>query len=197
MKPLKDGEIRLMLASSSPRRADLLRLTGWQFELCPVDLDETADGDASAEVLVRRLALAKAEGALRARPKADLVLAADTLVVDRDSILGKPLDEQDARRMLMALRGRNHRVVSALVLKGMAGEQAEICETVVPMRNYTRRQVDAYVESGRPLDKAGAYGIQGRAGRYVTRVEGCYFNVVGLPLARLYAMLREMEWQEF
>ncbi len=190
----RDKSSKIVLASASPRRADLLRLTGWSFELCPVELDETAAPDEPAADLARRLAYTKAEVALQSRPEARFLLAADTLVMLRDRVLGKPANEHDAQRMLMTLRGRDHRVISALVLKGKAGEQMELCETTVPMRDYTVSQVAAYIQTGSPLDKAGAYGIQDREFNPVDvdRMEGCFANVMGLPLCHLLRAMRRL-----
>jgi MAF protein len=190
----EDKAIGIILASASPRRADLLRLTGWDFEPCPVELDESAAPNEPAADLARRLASAKAEAALRVRPEARFLLAADTLVVHQDRVLGKPQDEQDAHRMLMELSGNDHLVISALVLKGTGGEQAETCETTVPMRDYTASQVASYVQTGSPLDKAGAYGIQDRDFNpvEVDRMGGCFANVMGLPLCHLLSAMRRL-----
>ncbi len=190
----RDHATKIVLASASPRRADLLRLTGWHFEAFPVEVDESAAAQEPAADLVRRLANAKAEAALQARPQADILLAADTLVVNQDGVLGKPRDAQDARRILMALRGRSHQVFSALVLKGRAGEQTELCETTVPMREYAAGQVAAYIKTGSPLDKAGAYGIQDREFNPVDveRMTGCFANVMGLPLCHLARAMRRL-----
>ena len=194
MMASEDKATKIILASASPRRADLLRLTGWDFEPCPVELDETAAPDEPAADLARRLASAKAEAALRVRPEARLLLAADTLVVHQDRVLGKPTNEQDAHRMLMALSGVDHLVISALVMRGTAGEQAELCETTVPMREYTSDRVDAYVQTGSPMDKAGAYGIQDRDFNPVDvdRMGGCFANVMGLPLCHLLRAMRRL-----
>jgi MAF protein len=184
----------IILASASPRRAELLGLTGWQYDLCPVDVDETAESNEPAGDLALRLAYSKAEAALRIVPHAEILLAADTLVVDGERVLGKPSDKEDARRMLETLRGRDHRVISALVLKGTAGEQVELCETVVPMREYGIDEVAAYIETGSPMDKAGAYGIQDREFNPVDveRTRGCFANVMGLPLCHLLRSMRRL-----
>jgi MAF protein len=190
----KKTEAQIILASASPRRAELLGLTGWQYDLCPVDVDETADVNEPAGDLALRLAASKAEAALRIVPHAEILLAADTLVVDGERVLGKPRDEDDARRMLEALRGRDHRVISALVLKGAAGEQVELCETAVPMREYGHEEIAAYIETGSPMDKAGAYGIQDRDFNPVDieRTRGCFANVMGLPLCHLLRATRRL-----
>ncbi|HEY69603.1 MAG TPA: septum formation protein Maf [Anaerolineae bacterium] len=182
-----EENMRIILASASPRRKELLGLTGWRMEICPVELDESPRQGEPAEALARRLASAKAEAALGIKPQARLMLAADTLVVDDDQILGKPADEHDAQHMLMALRDRSHRVISALDLRYNGQQVVEICETIVPMRDFTLRQVQAYIETGSPLDKAGAYGIQDRGFHPVAmeRMKGCFANVMGLPLCHL------------
>jgi MAF protein len=153
----------------------------------PVEVDESSQQGESAEELARRLANAKAEAALRLKPQTDILLAADTLVVDGEQILGKPVDKTDALRMLMALRGGKHRVISALDLRANGHQQIEICETIVPMRDYELRDVQAYIETGSPMDKAGAYGIQDREFNPVEleRMSGCFANVMGLPLCHL------------
>ncbi len=185
---------QLILASASPRRAELLDLTGWKYDLCPVDVDETARANEPAGELALRLASSKAEAALRIVPQAEILLAADTLVVDGERVLGKPRDADDARRMLEALRGRDHRVISALVLKGAAGEQIELCETVVPMREYGLDEVATYIETGSPMDKAGAYGIQDRDFNPVDveHMRGCFANVMGLPICHLLRAMRRL-----
>lgn len=187
-------EVHFILASASPRRAELLSLMGWQFGLCPVDLDETAGDDECPADLARRLALAKADAALQIMPQAEFLLAADTLVVDGEQVLGKPQDEGDAHRMLDALRGRDHRVISAIVLKGSAGEQVELCETKVPMRAYAADEIAAYIKTGSPMDKAGAYGIQDRDFNPVDveQMRGCFANVMGLPLCHLLRAMRRL-----
>jgi MAF protein len=188
------NNIRIILASASPRRADLLRLTGWDFSPSPVDLDETAAPEERANDVALRLAKAKAEAAWRAGTEIELLLAADTLVVDGDEILGKPGDEREARRMLGRLRGRNHRVISALALRSNSGEETEICETYVPMREYTDSEIAAYVDTRSPMDKAGAYGIQDRDFNPVDIAEmhGCFANVMGLPLCHLLRAMRRL-----
>lgn len=187
-------EIQIVLASASPRRADLLRLTAWRFVSCPVELDETARPGESPADLALRLAQAKAEAALHVAPHAEFLLAADTLVVDGEQVLGKPQDEDDAHRMLNALRGRDHRVISALVLTGSAGEQVELCATEVPMRAYGSEEILAYIKTGSPMDKAGAYGIQDRDFNPVEigRMAGCFANVMGLPLCHLLRAMRRL-----
>jgi len=190
--------MRLVLASSSPRRAAVLAAAGFEFEVAAAGVDESRREGEPAEEYVRRVAEAKARAvADRVEPPA-IVIGADTVVDLRGGILGKPLSAEDAARMLRMLSGQTHQVLTALVgvrtPDGVTRVEEE--RTTVTFAPLTEAEIAAYVESGEPLDKAGAYAIQGLGGRFVTRVEGCYFNVVGLPLARLYRMLKEMGWSE-
>jgi septum formation protein len=174
----------LRLASASPRRRDLLHLGGWEFSLHPAEVDETPGADEAPEAVALRLAQAKAAAA--PGPAGSLTLGADTIVVLEDCILGKPHDRDEARRMLHALRGRTHRVLTGLALSEARGDviASELCATDVMMRRYTDAQVEAYLESGAPMDKAGAYGIQDDGFNPVDlgRMTGCFANVMGLPL---------------
>ena len=187
--------MRLILASSSPRRAEILRDAGFAFEVAPADIDETPRPSERAHALVRRLAEAKAR-AVAARAGSDaIVLGADTEVVVDGEVFGKPADAADARRMLEKLSGRAHEVITGVaLLRTRDGALLEAIEsTQVTFATITPQEIEAYVASGEPLGKAGAYAVQGLGGRFVTRIEGCYFNVVGLPLARVYALLRDLE----
>lgn len=194
--------MRLILASASPRRAEVLRDAGIAFEAISTNADESPRPDEAPEELVRRLAEAKARAAAAKAAGAGpaIVIAADTEVVVDDPgkglVLGKPASVKDAREMLRCLSGRTHRVITGLVVirlpDGALRSELEI--THVSFAPLSEREIEEYVASGEPFDKAGAYAIQGRAGRFVTRVEGCYFNVVGLPLARLYRILRALGW---
>ena len=190
------GAARLILASASPRRRELLASLGLTFEVVPSDADETLEPIALPEA-VAALALRKAR-AVAATRRGGLIVAADTIVVIDGRALGKPADRAEARAMLQTLRGRTHEVMTGVVvLDAASGRHAT--ETVisrVTMAAYSDAAIDAYVAGGEPLDKAGAYGIQGRAGRFISRIEGCYFNVVGLPLARLQQALNELGWSE-
>jgi MAF protein len=176
--------VGLHLASASPRRRDLLRLGGWEFSLQPAEVDETPGAGEAPENLARRLAQAKASAC--PAPRGSLTLGADTIVVLDGEILGKPRDRDDARRMLYALRGRPHRVLTGLAVADdrCRVRASDVCATDVPMRCYTEAQVEAYLESGSPMDKAGAYGIQddGFDPVDVPQMRGCYANVMGLPL---------------
>jgi len=180
----------LVLASSSPRRRDLLRNLGLRFEIASADVAEQLTSGEPIEAAVSRLAAAKANAAAPYTSDA-LVIAADTLVELEGRILGKPLDADDAHRMLSELSGHRHRVVTALVLLDSAsGEtQTRLVETFVTFRRLQPAEIDAYVATGEPLDKAGAYGMQDLGAVFVELIEGDYYNVVGLPLVALNELL--------
>lgn len=187
----------LVLASASPRRRELLEQAGFTFEVEAICVDETWRPGEAPEDYVQRLAREKAEAVVRARQKraasASLVLGADTTVVCNDLVLGKPLDEDDAFRMLRLLSGRTHRVLTGVCLISRAGVRTAVDSTQVTMRPISDEEIHSYVASGEPRDKAGAYAIQGRAALWIPQIEGCYFNVVGLPLARVGAMIGTAE----
>lgn len=182
----------LILASNSPRRRELLDQVGIAYIPDPAQVDESALPGELAEEYVQRIALAKAVDTA-ARHKSGLVIGADTVVVLDGDILGKPASRDDAVRMLSVLSGRSHRVITGVSLVDAAtGKSAVGFEvTEVRMRALSQAEIEAYVSTGEPMDKAGAYGIQGRAGLFVEGVTGCFFNVVGLPLARLDRMIGE------
>ena len=190
--------MKLILASSSPRRAEVLADAGFTFEAVAAGVDESRRTGEQAEAYVRRLAEAKARAVAGGVSPPAIVIAADTVVVMDGEVLGKPASAEDAGRMLRRLSGRTHQVLTGLAVLRIPGGAArvEIEMTQVTFAPLAEAEIEAYVTSGEPLDKAGAYAIQGRGGRFVARVEGCYFNVVGLPLARLYRILREMGWHE-
>jgi len=181
---------RILLASNSPRRKELLRLGGWAYHAKPADVDETPLPGETPAAYVLRLAESKARAA-SGSDSAQLVLAADTTVVDEGSILGKPQHAAEAREMLRRLRGHTHQVLTALAVLPAAGERllTDLCITDVPMRDYSDTEIDAYVASGDPLDKAGAYAIQHAGFHPVEALAGCYANVVGLPLCHLANIL--------
>ena len=193
--------MKLILASSSPRRAEILREAGIAFEIRATEIDETALPGEAAQAMVTRLAEAKARAAA-AQMGAGLgdciVVGADTTVEMDDEILGKPRDSAHAREMLARLSGRTHYVLTGIFLLRLPCKvmRAAVEKSAVTFAMLTAEEIDAYVASGEPLGKAGGYAIQGLAGRYIPRIEGCYFNVVGLPLSRLYALLRELGWQD-
>lgn len=188
--------MRLILASASPRRAEVLRDAGIVFEALPVHVDETRWHNEAAAHLVRRLAKAKAAAAAERATGAAIVIGADTEVVVNGDVLGKPAAAQDAREMLRRLSGRVHEVITGLEFIRLPDRatRSEHEITRVTFAPLSDAEIDTYVASGEPFDKAGGYAIQGRGGRFITRVEGCYFNVVGLPLALLYRILRDLGW---
>jgi septum formation protein len=193
--------MRIVLASASPRRAAILRDAGIPFEVLAAQVDETRrDGELRGDY-VRRLALEKARAAAAEAPADSgdcLFVGADTVVVAGGEILGKPVSEDDARRMLRMLSGGVHEVHTGLAVVERPGtaESATDEITRVTFAALSDDEIENYIATGEPFDKAGAYGIQGIGGRYVTRIEGCYFNVMGLPLARLWSLLQEFGWKE-
>jgi septum formation protein len=190
--------MKLILASGSPRRAEILRSAGLQFTVLSSAVDETPMPSEVPQDLVRRLALAKAElVAARALGPA-IVIAADTVVVLEGAILGKPRTSEDARQMLEKLSGRTHSVMTGVALIRLPdAERREFIETTqVHFASVSKGEIVKYLASGEPFDKAGAYAIQGHGGRFIPRIDGCYFNVVGLPLARLWRELSLLGWQE-
>jgi septum formation protein len=184
--------MRLILASASPRRRELLKNAGLDFDVRPSSVEESVGAGESPEEFARRAAREKALDVAAAAPANALVLGADTVVALGNEILGKPSDPQDAARMLQKLSGTTHRVITGICLvRAPAKIQAEEHETtLVTFRRLDAKEIEEYLATGEPFDKAGAYGIQGFASRFVTRIEGCYFNVVGLPLARVYGLLK-------
>jgi len=192
---------KLILASASPRRAEVLRNAGFVFEIRPANVDETLLPQEPAEDYVRRIANAKAQavtGPARAAGERAMVIAADTTVLAEGQILGKPADAEDARRMLRLFSGKTHEVLTALAVINIAsGNKAlHVEKTRVEFLKMPEDEIERYIQTGEPFDKAGAYGIQGIAGRYATRIEGCYFNVLGLPLSRLWTTLQALGWKE-
>ena len=172
----------LILASASPRRRQLLAALGIPFTIDVADIDESRVGDESPAAHVRRLAEEKAR-AVAAHYPDDVILAADTIVVHRGRILGKPKDAADARAMLRSLRGEPHRVITAVAVAWAGVIASDLDVSVVTMRAYSDAEIDAYIASGDPFDKAGAYAIQHPEFAPVARLEGCYASVMGLPLA--------------
>ncbi len=175
----------IILASNSPRRQDLLSLTGWYYVSVPANIDETPRAGESPKSHVSRLAEEKALACQTTRK--GLILAADTIVVDGERILGKPVDQADASRMLLLLRGRVHRVMTAIALfdRETGRLERDLCVTEVPMRQYTDDEIAVYIKSGDPLDKAGGYAIQHSGFHPVENFNGCYASVMGLPLCHV------------
>ncbi len=187
--------MNLILASASPRRADLLRQAGIPFKVIVPKVTEQVNELQSPEELTGKLAREKAEAVARSVDQG-LVLAADTLVYYRGLILGKPVDPEEAGRMLKLISGDLHEVITALYLIDTATKRTEsgISTTKVWMQELTSQEIAAYLATDEPHDKAGAYGIQGLAALFVNRIEGCYFNVVGLPLNLLLELLKRMHF---
>ena len=181
----------LLLASASPRRAELLRAAGFQFDVQPAHVDESIHVNETPEQYVRRVADAKARAVLHDAGNR-IVLAADTTVVADDHILGKPLDAADASRMLGLLSGRRHEVLTAVTLARGGRVLTRVALTEVDFAPLSHDEIAWYIASGEPFDKAGAYAVQGLASRFVVRIEGSHSNVVGLPVALVYTMLREL-----
>lgn len=191
--------MKLILASSSPRRAEVLRDAGIAFEICAPQVEESTHPGESAQAMVARLAEAKARAAAKQIGRSGgecIVIGADTAVELSGEIFGKPRDAAHAREMLAALAGRTHHVLTGIFLVRLpdGAMRSAVESTAVTFAPLGRGEIEAYIASGEPMDKSGAYAIQGAAGRYISRIEGCYFNVVGLPLARLYALLRDLGW---
>lgn len=185
----------LVLASASPRRAALLSRLGLEFEVRPADLPEEEAPGEGPEEHAERLAREKAARIRDERPDA-LVVGADTVVVLDGRILGKPADEAGAEAMLLALSGRSHDVVSGVALAAPGhGMSSAVSRTVVEFRAFGAREASLYAATGEPLDKAGAYGIQGLGASLVRRIEGDYYTVVGLPVGALLALLEDAGWR--
>jgi septum formation protein len=191
------ADLPLILASSSPRRRELLASLGVAFAICKPEVDETPHAGEDPLAYVQRLSAAKAAAAAgMLRPPA-LILAADTVVIHAGEILGKPLDAADARRILRRLRGTTHTVCTAVTLYRLdttPQQTTRLTCTEVLMRRYSDAEIDAYIATGDPFDKAGSYAIQHPDFAPVARLDGSYTNVVGLPLETVQAALAEMGW---
>jgi len=190
--------MKLILASASPRRAEILRSAGFTFSVLSSAVDETPMPGEGAADLVKRLSAAKGELAAARAVGPAILIAADTVVVLEGAILGKPRTSEAARQMLEKLSGRTHAVVTGVTLIRLPDvERREFVETTqVHFTSMSKEEIVQYLASGEPFDKAGSYAIQGRAGRYIPRIDGCYFNVVGLPLARVCRELADLGWSE-
>ncbi len=186
----------LLLASASPRRRDLLEQAGFAFRVDSIPVEEKRQPGEEPAHMAQRLAREKAEAVFHARANscdqrddALLVLGADTIVICDNEVLGKPAGDTDAFRMLRLLAGRTHQVVTGVCIISAAGIEVASESTWVTMLTVSDEEIHAYIATGEPSGKAGAYAIQGRAGRWIPRISGCYFNVVGLPIALVNAML--------
>ena len=185
----------LILASNSPRRKQLLALGGWAFNVAVADVDESQLPGEKPGDYVLRLAESKARNSARNAPDGSIVIAADTSVVDREDILGKPVDADDAVHMLKRLRGHTHQVYTGLALLRVSDSRllTDLSVTDVPMRNYSDEELYAYVQTGDPLDKAGAYAIQHPDFHPVENLTGCFASVMGLPLCHLTHLLGKLD----
>ena len=183
---------RIILASASPRRRELLEKIGLKFEVEPSDYAEDLRSGLSPDELARVISLEKARS-VASKHKNTVVIAADTFIVFRGKIMGKPGNEAEARKMLMMLSGKSHSVITGFTILDTDENKilTKSVETVVHIKNLTSEEIETYVKSGEPLDKAGAYAIQGLGSVIVERIEGDYFNVIGLPLSALAEGLKE------
>lgn len=179
----------LVLASASPRRRELLEQIGLEFEILVAEIDEQRLPNEKPAELVERLASEKALAVLKPNT---LVIAADTVVAIDDEVLGKPKNASDAKTMLKKLQGRKHYVYSGFCVLDGEKTFSEVVATEVVFRKVSDEEIDAYVASGEPMDKAGAYGIQGGAAKFISEIHGDYYNVVGLPICRLSTVLTEV-----
>jgi septum formation protein len=184
---------RLILASSSPRRRELLAQVGLAFEVLPAHIDETRRSAEDPTAYVQRLALEKAQ-AIHAAHREAFILGADTTVELDGDALEKPVDRADAERMLRALAGRTHHVHTGIALLSARAQRIHLETTSVTFSTIAEHELQHYLDSGEPFDKAGAYGIQGYAARWIPRIDGDYFNVVGLPLAATMRLLHELNY---
>jgi len=188
-----NDKIKFVLASNSPRRKQLFGLGGWEFTVIVADIDETPFEDESPREYVLRLAQAKAL-AIQPRAESDaVILGSDTTVVDGNEILGKPVDEADARRVLKQLRGRVHQVFTAIAILRDGKILTDLSIIDVLMRDYSDAEIEAYIQTGDPIDKAGAYAIQHPEFRPVAVLEGCRAGVMGLPMCHVLRTLRQFD----
>lgn len=181
---------KLILASGSPRRREILAMAGYQFEVLSPDIDENISERSPAE-LVQELSRRKAAAAAALADLADVILSADTVVALDEKILGKPRDAADAAAMLAHLSGRTHTVYTGFTVLNAAVSVTQAAVARVTMRDITKKEIDAYVATGSPLDKAGAYGIQEAAGMFVQSIQGDYYSIMGLPICPLSVILRD------
>jgi septum formation protein len=192
--------MKLILASASPRRVQILRDAGLRFELAQANVSERCKRGETARIMTRRLAHGKAYAIAKKlgnAPAEAIIIGADTVVEVNGELLGKPPSPGAAREMLTKLGGRTHRVVTSVAAIRLPDHAEMIAteSTRVRFAPLNAEEIAEYVATGEPLDKAGAYAVQGIGGRFIERIDGCYFNVVGLPLARLYHMLIHLGWQ--
>ncbi|WP_294911631.1 Maf family protein [Tatumella sp. UBA2305] len=185
--------LSLYLASASPRRQELLALSGLTFERLITDVEEVRRKDESPQAYVSRLSAEKALAGVRVAPRNLPVIGADTIVVSEGRVLEKPCSEEDACRMLNALSGKTHQVITAVTVANRQHSLTTSVTTQVTFRQLNARDIAQYIASGEPMDKAGAYGIQGKGGRFVRSIEGSYSAVVGLPLVETEELLDQLQ----
>ncbi|MBC7877439.1 MAG: septum formation protein Maf [Anaerolineales bacterium] len=185
----------LLLASNSPRRKQLLALGNWNFNITVSNVDESQLAGESPKDYVLRLAQAKALAVVEKADSENIIIGSDTAVIDGDEILGKPKDEEDAKRMLKQLRGRTHQVYTGVAIYRVRDRKmlTELCVTDVPMRLYSDGEITAYVQTGDPLDKAGSYAIQHPDFQPVESMNGCYASVMGLPMCHVTRSLQKLD----
>ena len=189
------NEIILLLASNSPRRKQLLALGNWKFNIVVSDVDESQLAGETPKEYVLRLAQAKALAVAKKADPDNIIIGSDTAVINGDEILGKPKDEEDAGRMLKQLRGHTHQVYTGVAVHRIRDGKmlTEVCITDVPMRAYSDDEIKAYVQTGDPLDKAGAYAIQHPNFQPVESMSGCYASVMGLPMCHVVRTLKKLD----
>lgn len=188
-------ETILVLASSSPRRKQLLALGNWKFDIAVSNVDESLIESETPQEYVLRLAQAKAQAVAEKVDSENIIIGSDTTVVDGNEILGKPINEADAERMLKQLRGRTHQVYTAVAIYNINDGKmlTELCVTDVPMRPYSEDEITAYIQTGDPMDKAGAYAIQHPDFKPVESMQGCYASVMGLPMCHVTRTLQKLD----
>ncbi len=181
---------RIILASKSPRRIEMLERLNIKFEVFVSDVDESFDETLPPNEIVMEIAKKKAQSYKGSEN--DIVIGCDTMVLCKGEILGKPRDKEDARRVITLLSGKSHSVFSGIAIcKGGDKVALDYCETVVHFRELSDAEIEKYISLSEPYDKAGGYGIQGVGGLFVTKIDGCYNNVVGMPLEKVYTLLKK------
>ena len=182
---------KLILASQSPRRKELLGKCGIPFETDPADIDESFNHDNHIDDEIRRLSMRKAQEGLRKHPDA-VIIGSDTVVAVGGKVLGKPQNEKEAEDMLYMLSGKTHQVITGLCIMSSRRTFSDVSVAEVTFAELSRKEIEDYIASGEPMDKAGAYAIQGLAGRFITGISGDYYSIVGLPLNMVYEELKNL-----
>jgi septum formation protein len=182
---------QLILASSSPRRLEIFRMAGLNPEVCPSDVDEPIDRRFTHHLVLRHAA-SKAHNVQPRYPSNSIIVAADTLVCVGSKILGKPKNEEEAKYFLSLLSGRNHNVYTGVCILWNEHKRVDYVRSRVSFKHLSQSEIDNYVKTAEPMDKAGAYGIQGYGGQFIHDIKGCYFNVMGFPLNLFYNMISEL-----